>query len=93
VTITVSRTGGTASGVTVDYATGGGTATAGVDYTGNSGTLTFASGQTSRTFTVTILPDALDEPNETVTLTLSNPTGGATLSTPNPALLTITDND
>jgi N-acetylneuraminic acid mutarotase len=93
VTITVARTGGTASGVTVDYATGGGTATAGVDYTGNSGTLTFASGQTSRTFTVYSLTDALDEPNETVSLTLSNPTGGATLGTPNPALLTITDND
>ncbi|HEU5179236.1 MAG TPA: Calx-beta domain-containing protein [Candidatus Polarisedimenticolia bacterium] len=93
VTITVSRTGGTASGVTVDYTTGGGTATAGVDYTGSSGTLIFASGQTSRTFTVIILPDTLDEPNETVSLTLSNPTGGATLATPNPALLTITDND
>ena len=93
VTISVTRTGGTASGVTVDYATGGGTATAGADYTGNSGTLTFASGQTSRTFTVYSLPDALDEPNETVNLTLSNPTGGATLGTPNPALLTITDND
>jgi len=93
VTITVTRTGGTASGVTVDYATGGGTATAGVDYTGNSGTLTFASGQTSKTFTVYSLVDSLDEPNETVNLTLSNPTGGATLGTPNPALLTITDND
>src|SRR6185436_9386315 len=93
VTITVTRTGGTASGVTVDYATGGGTATAGVDYTGNSGTLTFASGQTSKTFTVYSLVDSLDEPNETVILTLSNPTGGATLGTPNSATLTITDND
>ena len=42
-------------------------------------------------FTVPILSDTLDD--ETVIPTLSNPTGGATLGTPNPATLTITDND
>ena len=35
-TITVTRTGATASGVTVDYATAAGTATAGADYTPTS---------------------------------------------------------
>jgi hypothetical protein len=58
-----------------------------------SGTLTFTAGQTSKTFTVPILPDTLDEANETVILTLSNSTGGATLGTPNPSTLTINDND
>jgi hypothetical protein len=93
VTITVKRTGGSASGVTVDYATSNGTAIAGVDYTAVSNTLTFASGQTSRTFTVPILNDTLDDGNRTVLLALSNPTGGATLGAQSSATLTITDND
>jgi subtilisin family serine protease len=92
-TITVTRSGGSASGVTVDYATSDGTATVGSDYTATSGTLTFAAGQTKRTFTVPIIDDTIDESNETVNLTLSNPIGGATLTTPNTAVLTIVDND
>src|SRR5438094_29701 len=91
--IKVTRSGGTASGVTVDYATSDGTATDGSDYIATSGTLTFAAGQTSGTFTIPIINDALDEPNETVILTLSNPTGGATLGTRSTAVLTIVDND
>ena len=91
--IKVTRSGGNASGVTVDYATSDGTATDGSDYIATSGTLTFAAGQTRRTFTIPIIGDALDEPNETVILTLSNPTGGATLGTRSTAVLTIVDND
>jgi hypothetical protein len=92
-TVTVTRTGGAASGVSVNYATTNGTATAGTDYTTASGTLTFEANETSKTFTVPILEDTRDEPNETVALTLSSPTGGATLGSPNPATLTIIDND
>ncbi len=92
-TITVTRTGGTASGVGVSYATSNGTATAGADYTATSGTLTFAAKQTSKTFIVPITNDTLVEGNETVNLTLSNPTGGAALGAQNTAELTISDND
>jgi hypothetical protein len=94
-TITVQRTGGgTASAVTVDYATGpGGTATAGTDYLTAVGTLTFNANEASKAFTVPILNDAADESNETVSLALSNPTGGATLGTPSTAVLTIVDDD
>ncbi|PYJ66209.1 MAG: hypothetical protein DME76_17385 [Verrucomicrobia bacterium] len=91
--IKVTRSGGNASGVTVDYATSDGTATDGSDYIATSGTLTFAAGQTSGTFTIPIINDALDEPNETVILTLSNPTGGATLGTRSTSVITIVDND
>ena len=67
--------------VTVDYATGkaGDTATKGSDYTATTGTLTFAAGETSKTVSVPVLADSLDDGGETLTLTLSN-ASGATLS-------------
>lgn len=92
-TITVLRTGGSMGAVTVDYATSDGTATAGSDYSATSGTLAFLDGQSSRTFSVPIIDDTLVEGNETVNLTLSNPTGGVKLGKPNIAVLTIVDND
>ena len=61
--------------VTVDYASADGTATAGADYTAASGTLTFAPGETEKTVSVTVLDDAHDDTEETLTLTLSNATG------------------
>ena len=59
--------------VTVDYATSDGTAQAGSDYTAASATLTFNAGETSQTVQVTVLTDSEDEGQETLTLTLSNP--------------------
>jgi MYXO-CTERM domain-containing protein/uncharacterized repeat protein (TIGR01451 family) len=59
--------------ITVDYATADGTATAGSDYTSTSGTLTFANRATSQTVTVPVTGDALDEPDETFFLDLSDP--------------------
>ena len=61
--------------VTVDYATSDGTATAGADYTAASGTLTFDPGETAKTVDVTVLDDAHDDTDETLTLTLSNASG------------------
>jgi hypothetical protein len=93
-TITVSRTGGTAGGVTVQYATVDGTAQAGRDYTAASGTLTFGLGETSKMFTVPVLDNGLVTLDGlTVNLTLSQPGGGATLGAPATAVLTIADDD
>ena len=61
--------------VTVDYVTSDVTARAGEDYTSASGTLTFATGERSKTVEVTVLDDAHDEGEETLTLTLSNASG------------------
>ncbi|HYG81107.1 MAG TPA: Calx-beta domain-containing protein, partial [Pyrinomonadaceae bacterium] len=92
-TITVRRTALNGQAATVRFATSNGTATAGKDYTAKSGTLSFAATETTKTFTVAITDDALDEANETINLTLGSPTGGMTLGTPNKAVLTIADND
>jgi hypothetical protein len=92
-TITVNRTGNTAYAVGVSYATSNNTATAGLDYVATSGTLSFAPGQTSRTFTIPIINDTAQDGNQSVNLTLSNPTGGAVLGQGKRAILTITDND
>ena len=78
---------------TVDYTTTAGTATAGSDYNTTSGTLTFTSGgATSQTISVPIYGDVEIEGDETFTLTLSNPTGGATIGTVS-ATGTIIDDD
>lgn len=90
-TITVARTGGDASGITIQFATSNGTATAGSDYTAASGTLTFGAGETEKTFTIPIAVDSVMEENETVNLTLSGPTGGATLGARTTAILRITE--
>ena len=71
--VTLSRAASAA--VTVDYATADGSAHAGDDYRAASGTLTFAGGERSKTVEVTVLDDAHDEGEETLTLTLSNPSG------------------
>jgi len=90
-TIMVSRINGSTGAVGVTYATSNDTATAGSDYTTATGTLAFADGEVTKTFTVPITKDSAAESNETVILTLSSPTGGATLGTPSQATLTITD--
>jgi uncharacterized repeat protein (TIGR01451 family) len=93
VTITVTRSGGTAGSVSAAYTIAAGTATAGADFAAAGGAVTFANGEISKTFTVTINDDLIDETDETVLITLSAPTGGATLGSPSSATLAIQDND
>jgi hypothetical protein len=67
---------------------------AGNDYTTSPLMLNWADGDaTDRSVTITVIDDAVAEGNETVTLTLGAPTGGATLGMPAMATLTITAND
>ena len=79
--VTLSRA--SAATVTVAYATSDGPppngATAEDDYEPKSGTLTFEVGETAKTVSVPVIPDDHDENEETLILTLSDPTGGAWL--------------
>ena len=77
-TVTLSSTW--TSNVTLNWATSDGTATAPADYTAQaSGTVTVTAGQTTATLTVQTAEDALDEPDETFTVTLSNPPANVVL--------------
>ena len=69
--------------VTVNYASANGTALAVADYAAVSGVLTFPLGTahgTIQTISVPVFEDGVGEPTETMTLTLSAPTGGALLA-------------
>ena len=91
--ITVVRTRFDHPDISVQVNIRPGTATAGVDYTGPSlVTLFWADGETGpKTFTIPARSDGKPEPNETVRLSLSNPTGGSSLTSPFSATLTIVD--
>src|SRR5262249_4338322 len=77
--------------VTVDYTTTDGSATAPDDYTAGSGTVTFAPGETEAGVDVPVVGDTLAEPDETFSVTLSDP-NRATLGTAT-ARATILDDD
>jgi hypothetical protein len=77
--------------VRVDYATQDGTA-ANEDYTPISGTLVFEPGTTHHTLEVPLIDDTLDEPAETVALSLSQPLN-VELGSPAETVVTIADDD
>lgn len=77
--------------VTVNYATANGSATAGADYTAQSGTLTFPAGTTSRTITVPIAGDLLDESDESFFVNLSGAVGATVID--GQGIVTINDDD
>jgi hypothetical protein len=91
--IAVSRTGGAQGAVQISYATvAGGTAVPGVDYVSTNGTLSWASGDaTPKGFSVQIINNAQANPNKTINVALSSPTGGAYLNLQSTAVLTIVE--
>ena len=80
-TVTLSPAAQMAS--TVDWSTTTGpadNATAGIDYTAASGTLNFARGETSKTVTIKIICDEVDESDESLTVNFSNASHGMRIS-------------
>lgn len=80
------------SAVTVDYAVTGGTAQNGGDFVFPAGTLTFPANQTLATISLSVINDTLPEPDETIVVELSNPSG-ADLDFQSSELITIADDD
>jgi len=92
VTLTVTLTPVSGRQVTVPFAVQGGGSAVAADFTyGSTAALVFPAGTTSRTITITLEDDTLDEDDETFTTALGTPTN-AMLGAPNFAV-TITDND
>ena len=94
-TFTVTLSAASTSQVTVQYADAGtGTATSGTDYTAlTAGMLTFAAGTTSQTIAVSVTGDGTSESDETVVVTLSNPTNATLSATAGSGTGTIRDDD
>jgi beta-glucanase (GH16 family) len=88
---TFSRTGDTASPLTVNFTTAG-TTTSGTDYAAIGNSITFLAGQGTATVIVDPTPDSIFEPDETVSLTLTaNP--AYIVGTAGPVTGTITNDD
>ncbi|MFO1352221.1 MAG: Calx-beta domain-containing protein [Gammaproteobacteria bacterium] len=92
VTVTATANRAVLSNTTVDLAVTGTGITAG-DYTLSNTQITIPAGQSTGTVTFTVVDDAIDEPDETATLTISNPSAGALLGTTTTQDIVITDND
>lgn len=92
--VRLQRSGGYMGEVSIQYSTSDGTATTAGDYTATSGTLTWPAGDaTERTFTVPITNDAQNESDETLVVTISNPSGGASIDGSATFNVTITNDD
>jgi hypothetical protein len=79
--------------VTVDYSVTGGTAAETEDYVLGSGTLTFDPNETEKNIEIEIVDDPNQEPDETVIVSLSNPSSSATIGTPESHTYTIINDD
>ncbi|MBD2568872.1 S8 family serine peptidase [Anabaena lutea] len=90
---TLTRTGDLTAALNVSYSLGG-TATVGSDYTDSgAGIATFAAGSATATITLPTIDDGVVDPNETITVTITPPTGytisGSTIAIPNQTAQTI----
>lgn len=93
-TLLVTRNGGLAGTVTVDYTITAISATAGSDYddTVTTGTLTFGPNVTNQPVQIKLKGDTAVEGPETFKITLSNPTNGSSIAVAD-SVITIKDND
>ena len=94
VSIAVQRIGGSAGAVSAGFATLDGSAIAGVAYQAASGIMTWADGDSSpKTVAVSVVNQGLTQGSQSFTLSLKNPTGGASLGSPSTATITVMDDD
>jgi hypothetical protein len=89
-TVSVTRGGATNVAASVDYSDAGTGSASASNYSLTAGTLNFAAGETTKTFTVTINDNGLQEANKTIGLQLTDHVTGDQLGT---ATLSIVDDD
>jgi Ca2+-binding RTX toxin-like protein len=91
--VTITRTGRSTGAVGATISLSNGTAISGSDYNNAPIIVNFADGEMTKTVVIPIVDDTVYEGDETINLTLSNPTGGATIVTQSTATVTIKEND
>ena len=93
-TVVITRIGGSRGAVSALLSTRDGTAVAGADYRPVTTQVLFADGESGeRAVRIPIIADNVAEPDETLTLVLSDPAGCAALGPLSSATLTIFDDD
>jgi len=93
INVRVQRVVGNAGAVSVQYATSTGT-TDGGDFTASNGTLSWAANDMAdKTIAIPVIDDGTVEGAETLNVTLSAPTGGATIDGSSILVITLADND
>jgi len=80
--VTVERSGDTTSAVGVTYTASDGTAEDGTDYTSGDGTLEFQAGEISKSFQVAMVQNGTFEPDETLSVALSDLPAGRSSAIP-----------
>lgn len=88
-TISIIRSGGTKGTATVDFSTTAGTAIADQDFVAAPVTISFKDGESSKLISIRIINNTAATSNRTFTVNLTNPTGGATVSSPSSSTVTI----
>jgi len=92
--VTITRTGSSKGVASATVTPGNGSAIAPNDYNSNPIVVNFADGDTTaKTVVIPIVDDVLVEGNETINLSLTNPSGSAIIGAQNTAVLSILDND
>jgi uncharacterized delta-60 repeat protein len=90
--LTLSRSNGSAGTASITYSTANGTATAGSDFLATTGTVTWPDGDaTDKQILIPIRPDAIADGGETFTVSLSNPSGAALVSSQSTVTVTLKD--
>lgn len=93
VAVTVTRIGSSVGEASAIVNLTNGTSTAPQDYNNTQILVNFADGQIKKAVPIPIIDDSLPEGNESVRLSLSDPTDGAAIGTQNSANLTIVDDE
>jgi CSLREA domain-containing protein len=90
----LTRRGGSAGSITVNYSVRGVTARSGIDFTPTEGTFTFAEGEVAKSFTVPVFGDELDgQDDRTAVVTLSTDGDLDALGSQSTATLVIADDE
>ncbi|MEL7332105.1 MAG: Calx-beta domain-containing protein [Cyanobacteria bacterium J06560_2] len=93
VPVAIERIDGTSGAASVTVQLTEGSATASNDYTDGPIVVNFADGESRKTVSLPIIDDGINEPSETFSIALANPTNGTAIGPQNVADIVVLDDD